>query len=439
MLNRHRLGILAGVLACCATRGMAQDAAAEAQNKLLAKRAAEADAYRKLAETIKGVQINSNTYVRDFVTESDEIRADLDTFIKGVRLGKPTWYEDGTCEVPAEVTVQQLITQLKEFHTRHYHGDRVKGTDFENIKQYYKKDIIQVVGNGAPRPDLPPDLPEGVEGVIEQVAVSSAPPPIPDIWKQVPPNERLMAQRAARLDALRKLGERILGLRLNSTTLVRDFVTESDEIRTEFLGKIQGAQEKGRPYYHHDELIVDQTMEIPVESIITTIKELHTRHYKGDQVKGTDIEQIRQTIKTQVFEATGSGVPKPQVVERVIKSGGITMPDWSLKPISATGECTDPAIDTPQGKLKAARCAELDAKRKLAEQIDGLLIESQTTVKDFITQRDEIRAQMQSILVGAVIENTDFTGETARVTVSISGADVWEVVHAEWKVIKRRK
>ena len=34
----------------------AQDAAKEAQNKLLAKRAAEADAYRKLAETIKGLQ-----------------------------------------------------------------------------------------------------------------------------------------------------------------------------------------------------------------------------------------------------------------------------------------------------------------------------------------------------------------------------------------------
>jgi hypothetical protein len=423
-----------------ASRAPAQDAAAEAQNKLLAKRAAEADAYRKLAETIKGVQINSSTYVRDFVTESDEIRADLDTFIKGVRLGKPTYYEDGTCEVPAEVTVQQLITQLKEIHTRHYHGDRVKGTDFENIKQFYKKDIIQVVGNGAPRPDLPPDLPEGVESVIEQVAISTERPvTVPPIWKEVSAQDKLMARQAARLDAQRKLLERIMGLRINSNTLVRDFVTQNDEIRTEANGIVVGSHEKGQPYFHFDELIVDVTMEVPVESVITTIKELHTRHYKGDSVKATDIESIKQTVKSQTFEATGSGVPKPQVVERVSKATGIAMPDWSTRAISATGECTDPAINTPQGKLKAARCAELDAKRKLAEQIDGLLIESHTTVKDFITQRDEIHAQMQSILVGAVIENTDFGGDTARVTVSIPGADVWEVVHAEWKVVKRRK
>jgi len=62
-----------------------------AQNKLLAKRAAEADAYRKLAETINGVQINSSTTVRDFVTESDEIRSGIDTVVRGARFGSPAY------------------------------------------------------------------------------------------------------------------------------------------------------------------------------------------------------------------------------------------------------------------------------------------------------------------------------------------------------------
>ena len=52
----------------------AEDAATDAQNKLLAKRAAEADCYRKLAEIVYGLQLSSSTYVRDFVTENDEIR-----------------------------------------------------------------------------------------------------------------------------------------------------------------------------------------------------------------------------------------------------------------------------------------------------------------------------------------------------------------------------
>ena len=62
-----------------------------AQMKLLSKRAAEADAYRKLAEAIKGLQITSDTYVKDFVAESDTIKADMDEFIRGVRLGDPRW------------------------------------------------------------------------------------------------------------------------------------------------------------------------------------------------------------------------------------------------------------------------------------------------------------------------------------------------------------
>ncbi|MCH7995910.1 MAG: LPP20 family lipoprotein, partial [Planctomycetes bacterium] len=77
----------------------AGDPASDAQNKLLAKRAAEADCYRKLAETVNGVKLNSSTYVRDFVTESDEIRTAVNTFVKGIRLGPPRYYDDGTCEV----------------------------------------------------------------------------------------------------------------------------------------------------------------------------------------------------------------------------------------------------------------------------------------------------------------------------------------------------
>ena len=69
--------------------------ATDAQNKLLAKRAAEADCYRKLAEAVYGIRINSETYVRDFVTENDEIRGAVNAIVKGVRLGKPRYYEDG--------------------------------------------------------------------------------------------------------------------------------------------------------------------------------------------------------------------------------------------------------------------------------------------------------------------------------------------------------
>ena len=95
MRARHVTGIAIAFVVTAAA-AVAQDVA-EAQKKLLSKRAAEADAYRKLAEAVYGVQLNSRTYVQDYVTESDEIRGAVDEFIKGIRLGDPVWYDDSSC------------------------------------------------------------------------------------------------------------------------------------------------------------------------------------------------------------------------------------------------------------------------------------------------------------------------------------------------------
>lgn len=420
---------------------IAQVDTAQAQKKLLAKRAAEADAYRKLAECIKGLQLTSDTYVRDFVAESDEIKAAMDTFIRGVRLGEPRWYEDGACEVPAEVTVARVIQQLTEIHTAHYKGNRVKSTDIQKIKETVKRDVIRVVGMGAPREDLPPDLPAGV---VEQLGGPPTPPspPIPPLWQQVGAQGRLMALRAARVDAMRKLVERILGLRINSDTLVRDFVAEHDEIQAVASGTLIGAREV-QTFYHHDEPIVEVTMEVPVESVISTIKELHTRSVRGDRVRGTDITRTSQSFKTQTFQATGTGVPPQRVL--VAYNHNVEparqIPGWAQAPIRMTGNGVPPAdkAGTPQGKLLAARAAELDAKRRLAEHVHGLNIRGNTRVLDFVTEYDEIEAQLQSVLVGSTIERTEFDADgTASVTVSLPGMQVWEVISSYQRITARR-
>ena len=57
------------------------------------------------------------------------------------------------------------------------------------------------------------------------------------------PNARPMAMRAAKLDALRNILEVINGVRVNSTTTVRDFAIESDVIRSNVEGMVRGAQQ----------------------------------------------------------------------------------------------------------------------------------------------------------------------------------------------------
>jgi hypothetical protein len=430
--------VVAGILIAMPTAAFAQNAALEAQNKLLSARAATADAYRKLAETVNGVQINSETYVRDFIAESDSIRTDLDTFIRGIRLAEPRWASDLTCTVEAEVTVAKLIEELKSLHSRHYKGDKVKAADFEQIKQYIKKDVIKAVGMGAPRPDLPPNVPGPAIAMPPDMKLPPD-PPIPDIWKSVPPNERLMAIRAANVDAKRRLVERIKGLRINSQTVVRDFVAESDVINTDCQAMLVGASEVGKPYLHHDELIAEVTLEVPVESVITTIKSLHTRHYKGDKVKGSDIEQVTQNIKSQTFQATGMGVPRPQVVQTAMTQMQVKVPSWITDTIQADGQgIAPPNMEGPQAKLMAARAAELDAKRKLGERVMGLAIESTTTVRDFVAQHDEINTQLNAYLTGSYVKSTSYAPDgTATVTVEMAAMPVWEVVHTYMRMVQR--
>lgn len=441
MIRSHawRRGALAVsiVLVGGSVRTLAQPT--NAQNKLLARRAAEADCYRKLAETVKGVKLNSETYVRDFVAESDEIRTAIDTFIKGVRLGQARYYDDGICEVDAEITVEKLVTKLKELHATHYRGNSVTTVDIESVKKTIKQDVFRVTGAGAPRPDLPADLPEGVEEVMTQLPSGYVPTPsIPAIWKTVPPQARLMADRAARLDAMRKLLEQIKGIRLTSDTLVRDFITESDEIRASGAAKNFGlGASVVSKYYHDDDLIVELTMEIPVEKVITRIQELHSEHYHGSRVTTTDITNVKKTIQRDMVRATGGGVPPARFIERA-QSTGVEMPAWSAGLIRATGKGTDPQLSTAQGKLRAARAAELDAMRKLAEQIYGLSIRSETLIRDFVTEHREVSALVEGVISGAVAQEPVFSEDSVSVTVSVGGSEVWSVVHRHSQIVKRR-
>lgn len=78
----------------------------QAQKRLMAKRAAMADAYRQLAEAVNGVQVFSETTVKNFVTESDVIRLQVQAVIKGARMvGQARYLSDGSVEVDLEMPV----------------------------------------------------------------------------------------------------------------------------------------------------------------------------------------------------------------------------------------------------------------------------------------------------------------------------------------------
>lgn len=70
-----------------------------ARGKILARRAAVADAYRNLAEIIQGVQVNSETSMHNLAVQDDTVRVRVDSLVKGAEIVKETYEPNGTYRV----------------------------------------------------------------------------------------------------------------------------------------------------------------------------------------------------------------------------------------------------------------------------------------------------------------------------------------------------
>ncbi|MGV8080627.1 MAG: LPP20 family lipoprotein [Syntrophales bacterium] len=75
------------------------------QARPMALRAAQVDAYRNLLEVTKGVQIDSQTTVKDFVTESDIIQASVSGLVKNAKVTNREYMSDGTVEVTVRMSM----------------------------------------------------------------------------------------------------------------------------------------------------------------------------------------------------------------------------------------------------------------------------------------------------------------------------------------------
>jgi len=98
--------------------------------------------------------------------------------------------------------------------------------------------VIRATGSGAPNPQAP------------NIAAA-----------------RLGAERAAKADALRNILETIKGVRIDSQTLVVNSMTESDVIRTQVQGIIQGARIVTTRYLSDG--AVEVTVELPLTGPLT--------------------------------------------------------------------------------------------------------------------------------------------------------------------------
>jgi len=77
----------------------------------MALRAAKLDAYRNILEVIKGVRVDSNTVVRDFMTENDEIRTSVEGVVRNFTVVNQDYMSDGTIEVTVRMNLSGRLSQ----------------------------------------------------------------------------------------------------------------------------------------------------------------------------------------------------------------------------------------------------------------------------------------------------------------------------------------
>ncbi len=419
--------------------GGAVDEQKKARRKLMAYRAARVDGIRKLAERIKGLRITSSTTVQDFVAESDAVETAVNAWLNGFKeVGKPKYTEDGTCEVVMVVKLRTVVATLKQIRNRYYKGSKFKAQDFEEITVTNKFTEIREVGQGAIKEDDPfdedPLIPSSGGPVFSKLHG-----PARRYWMaHCTGRGRLMAERAARVDAQRRLAERIKGVRITADTTVQDFVTESDVVNVEMRTWLRGAREIG-VRYHSDELIVEVEMQVKLRTVYATVKSIVHTKIKGNNVKMKRLEELILKSKDTIIKETGMGVPPrkylkdvPPAVVAVMQTAS-QAPPWITQSLRATGQG---ALDTDddnkaRAKLMAFRAAELDARRKLSEQLGGLMITSNTSVSNFVAQNDQINTAMGSFQQGVrVIDSSKKLAAdgTAQVTVEADLKPLWNMI-----------
>lgn len=77
----------------------------------------------------------------------------------------------------------------------------------------------------------------------------------------------------------------------------------------------------------------------------------------------------------------------------------------------------------PQARVTTERAAEVDALRKLAEKIYGVVLDSNTTVESFAVKNDTIRQTVTGVVQGAeTVETTYYSDGSVKVVKQMNGA-----------------
>jgi hypothetical protein len=132
------------------------------------------------------------------------------------------------------------------------------------------------------------------------------------------------------------------------------------------------------------------------------------------------IDEPPEVAGTITTSATGPSLPpaaSPLIAQLpatppVVVGTEFARVNWTADFVEATGQAVAPAgkEGTAQGKLLARRGATVDLQRNLLEAIQGVQVDGQTTMTDFMAT-DVVRTQVQGLIKGVEVFDASWDGE----------------------------
>lgn len=257
--------------------------AASTQERLKALRVAELDATRLLTERVFGVQLDAETTIRDFALETDEVRTSLSQTISGVANAEdPEYLPDGRVQVVRAVKLSTVVETLRQVFQKKSGASEAKLEKImETRKLAFKSELIDTVGVAA----LP-----GSDGM-----------------------KKILAKRAAEVDAYRRLAERALGVQISSESTVRDFALKSDTIKAALVQVVKGAEPVSIDFLPDSTCKVKLSLKIgPLVKVIERVTKVAGKTLDSNE---KTLQKELQEVGHGVAPSSDTGIDRPSILE----------------------------------------------------------------------------------------------------------------------------
>lgn len=393
---------------------------------------ARAEAASKLTQDVKALSLPGGAKVADFLAESPMLEDALAlSLLYGGKVTRTPPADQEHVEIALAMSMKDVTAVLASVRGRYYRGKRFRDTNFARLAGRAGEEVLRSTGRG----EVPPALAKAP--FIPARAGSDLFPRADAATKQfwlthVTEATRAEAESAAFKDAMDRMAERIKRVRVDKDTLA-EFVAKRDKTEKDFHQFLRARRIKGARY-HRDAPVVEVHVEASLRTVYACVKAwLHSRKAPGQEIRllerlivASGDLRIRQAGIAAVDEAN-----LKKFDARMLASlrSARSPPDWIGQTLRQTGQAT-PDASQADGRSRAIRAAELDARCVLAARLGKLPVTAATRVADLARKDEGFRTKLLALLQTARrVGRPETTADGAiRVDVELSLEPLWPMI-----------